>query len=125
MSVNRYNIPVPTGHEVHVEMEDGLGCRLSVGLDDVQPLGVNRLSDRPREADRRACQALCGHFIQFPDVGYVLAGNHHRVTEDGGLGREEGDDVLVPVDLAGVRVIPLDDLAEGAALSPTHDLTFP
>lgn len=106
-------------------MKDGLSRSLSVGLNDVQPLWVNRLSDRSSEAHGGTGQMTSIVFIQSPDVGYVLAGNNHGVTEDGGLGREECDDVLVPVDLASVRVLSLDDLAEGAALSPTHERTFP
>lgn len=42
------------------------------------------------------------------------------MTQDGRLGREKGDDVLVPVHLAGVFIVPLNDLAEGAALAFLH-----
>ena len=38
----------------------------------------------------------------------------HGVSKDGRLGREEGHDVLVAVDLASIGIVPLDDLAEWA-----------
>lgn len=44
----------------------------------------------------------------------MLTRDEHGVPEYGGFRREEGHHVLVPIHLAHVPIVSLDDLAEGA-----------
>ena len=97
-----------------VEVEDRLTGRATVGLNNVEAIGVDCALDCCGESHCRPSELLGSDFIKCPNVGHMEAGNHQCVPEGSRVAREESDDMLISIDLASVGIVPVDDLAEGA-----------
>src|SRR5690606_3972659 len=101
-------------HKMDVQVEDRLTGRATVGLNDVEAIGVDCALDCCGEP--RCCpgELLGSDFIKCPNVGHMEAMDHKRVPEGSRIVREEGNDMLIAIDLASVGIVPVDNLAEGA-----------
>ena len=97
-----------------MKMKHGLRRCLTVGLDYVQTLRPKCSSHHVRESHRYTSEVRCRIFVGTPDVRDMIPGYHKRVTERGWLQREERHHMFIAVDLTGVWVVVLDDLAERA-----------
>lgn len=97
-----------------VEVEDRLTGRATVGLNDVEAIGVDCALDCCGEPRCRPGELLGSDFIKYPDVGHMEARNHQCVPEGSRVVRKKSDDMLIAIDLASIRIVTLYNLAEGA-----------
>src|SRR5699024_2348437 len=91
-------VSFPARHKMDVQVEDRLTGRATVGLNDVEAIGVDCALDCCGEP--RCCpgELLGSDFIKCPNVGHMEARDHKRVPEGSRIVREEGNDMLIAID---------------------------
>lgn len=99
---------------MNVQVEDSLARRTAVGLDDIEPVRIDCTFDRCGEPGCCVSELFCSASVKRPDVGNVDARDDQGVSEGCRVVGEERDNMLIAIDLAGIGVVSLDDLAEGA-----------
>jgi len=104
----------PAWDDVGVKVHDGLGSNLTVRLNHVQALRLDRSLDRMGQANRHLGDVTSDRWLELPNVCRVASRDHQSMTERRGLKWEEGNHLVIPKDLADIGIRPGSDLAKWA-----------
>src|SRR4051794_34779995 len=91
-------VTLPSRNNVDMKMWHCLSRRLTVGLNDIQTLGLNRASNCAGDSDGRPGEQPSSVVVQRPDVGDVTTRHNERMPERRWLCRKECHYMLIPVD---------------------------
>lgn len=89
---------------MNMQVHDGLSRSGAVRLDDVQAIWMHRLPHRMGGQNCDNGQPRRKNVVELPDRRNVATRDDESVPQTCGLKREEGDNVLVAIHLAGVGI---------------------
>ena len=110
-------IALPARDHVDVEVEHSLGSDFPIGLNNVKPLRSQGVLPHTRESQRYARKLCSRVVIETPYVVDVPPRHDEGVSKCRGLLREEGDRLLVSVDLARIGIAPWTIAQKGQSAS--------